>query len=95
MRLSSAGGASPLVVVNYGRGIGAGITRPLAGDAWEVVAGARSREQVETVADDIDEAGQGRNAVNHQDRTRLQLNDTVFASGANCDTAKRVDKPVF
>jgi 3-oxoacyl-[acyl-carrier protein] reductase len=33
--------------------VGAGIARALAGDGWEVVVGARSREQVETVADEI------------------------------------------
>ena len=32
---------------------GAGIARALAGDGWEVVVGARSREQVEAVADEI------------------------------------------
>ncbi len=36
-----------------GRGIGAGIARALAGDGWEVVVGARSREQVEAVAGEI------------------------------------------
>ena len=34
------------------RGIGAGIARALAGDGWEVV-GARGREQVEAVAEEI------------------------------------------
>jgi NAD(P)-dependent dehydrogenase (short-subunit alcohol dehydrogenase family) len=37
-------------VTGGGRGIGAGIARALAGDGWEVVVGARSREQVEAVA---------------------------------------------
>ena len=36
-----------------GRGIGAGIARALAGDGWEVVVGARSREQVEGIAEEI------------------------------------------
>ena len=40
-------------VTGGGRGIGAGIARALAGDDWEVVVGARSREQVEVVADEI------------------------------------------
>ena len=40
-------------VTGGGRGIGAGIARALAGDGWEVVVGARSREQVEAVADEI------------------------------------------
>jgi 3-oxoacyl-[acyl-carrier protein] reductase len=41
------------LVTGGGRGIGAGIARALAGDGWEVVVGARSREQVEAVADEI------------------------------------------
>jgi len=40
-------------VTGGGRGIGAGIARALAGDGWDVVVGARSREQVEGVADQI------------------------------------------
>jgi NAD(P)-dependent dehydrogenase (short-subunit alcohol dehydrogenase family) len=40
-------------VTGGGRGIGAGIARALAGDGWEVVVGARSREQVEAVAEEI------------------------------------------
>src|SRR5215207_5568049 len=42
------------LVTGGGRGIGAGIDRALAGDGWDVVVGARSREQVEAVADEID-----------------------------------------
>jgi NAD(P)-dependent dehydrogenase (short-subunit alcohol dehydrogenase family) len=41
------------LVTGGGRGIGAAIARALAGDGWDVVVGARSREQVETVADEI------------------------------------------
>jgi 3-oxoacyl-[acyl-carrier protein] reductase len=41
------------LVTGGGRGIGAGIARSLANDGWEVVVGARSREQVEAVADEI------------------------------------------
>jgi NAD(P)-dependent dehydrogenase (short-subunit alcohol dehydrogenase family) len=41
------------LVTGGGRGIGAGIARALAGEGWEVVVGARSREQVEAVADEI------------------------------------------
>ncbi len=41
------------LVTGGGRGIGAGIARALAGDGWEVLVGARSREQVEAVADEI------------------------------------------
>src|SRR3954466_13098959 len=41
------------LVTGGGRGIGAGIARALAADGWEVAVGARSREQVEAVADEI------------------------------------------
>jgi NAD(P)-dependent dehydrogenase (short-subunit alcohol dehydrogenase family) len=41
------------LVTGGGRGIGAGIARALAGDGWDVVVGARSRDQVETVANEI------------------------------------------
>jgi 3-oxoacyl-[acyl-carrier protein] reductase len=40
-------------VTGGGRGIGAGIARALADDGWDVVVGARSREQVEAVAGEI------------------------------------------
>src|SRR3954451_23104183 len=40
-------------VTGGGRGIGAGIARALAGDGWEVVGGARSRGEVEAVANEI------------------------------------------
>ena len=40
-------------VTGGGRGIGAGIARALAGDDWEVIVGARSRDQVEAVAEEI------------------------------------------
>lgn len=41
------------LVTGGGRGIGAGIARALAGDGWDVVVAARSRDQVEAVADEI------------------------------------------
>jgi NAD(P)-dependent dehydrogenase (short-subunit alcohol dehydrogenase family) len=41
------------LVTGGGRGIGAGIAQALAGDGWDVVVGARSREQVEAVAGEI------------------------------------------
>jgi NAD(P)-dependent dehydrogenase (short-subunit alcohol dehydrogenase family) len=41
------------LVTGGGRGIGAGIARALADDGWEVLVAARSREQVEAVADEI------------------------------------------
>ena len=40
-------------VTGGGRGIGAGIARALAEAGWDVVVGARSREQVEAVAGEI------------------------------------------
>ena len=40
-------------VTGGGRGIGAGIARALAGDGWDVVVAARTREQVEQVAGQI------------------------------------------
>jgi NAD(P)-dependent dehydrogenase (short-subunit alcohol dehydrogenase family) len=44
---------SRALVTGAGRGIGAGIARALAGDGWDVVVGARSRDQVEAVASEI------------------------------------------
>ena len=41
------------LVTGGGRGIGAGIARALAEDGWSVVVGARSRDQVEEVAEEI------------------------------------------
>jgi len=41
------------LVTGGGRGIGASIARALAGDGWVVVVGARSRAQVEAVANEI------------------------------------------
>ena len=41
------------LVTGGGRGIGAGIARELAQDGWSVVVAARSREQVDAVADEI------------------------------------------
>jgi NAD(P)-dependent dehydrogenase (short-subunit alcohol dehydrogenase family) len=41
------------LVTGGGRGIGAGIARALASDGWDVVVGARNREQVEAVAGEI------------------------------------------
>ena len=40
-------------VTGGGRGIGADIARALAEDGWSVVVGARSREQIEQVAEEI------------------------------------------
>jgi 3-oxoacyl-[acyl-carrier protein] reductase len=41
------------LITGGGRGIGAGIAEALAGDGWDVVVGARSRAQVEAVAEKI------------------------------------------
>ena len=41
------------LVTGGGRGIGAGIARALAEDGWSVVVGARSRDQIEEVAQEI------------------------------------------
>ena len=41
------------LVTGGGRGIGANIARKLAEDGWEVVVAARTRAQVEAVADEI------------------------------------------
>jgi len=41
-------------VTGGGRGIGAGIARVLAEDGWSVVVGARSRDQITAVADEIE-----------------------------------------
>jgi NAD(P)-dependent dehydrogenase (short-subunit alcohol dehydrogenase family) len=41
------------LVTGGGRGIGAGIARELAGDGWSVVVAARSRDQIESVAEEI------------------------------------------
>jgi len=42
------------VVTCGGRGIGANIARALAGDGWSVTVTARSRDQIESVAEEID-----------------------------------------
>ena len=41
-------------VTGGGRGIGAGIARALAEDGWSVVVGARSRDQIAAVAEEIE-----------------------------------------
>jgi NAD(P)-dependent dehydrogenase (short-subunit alcohol dehydrogenase family) len=41
------------LVTGGGRGIGRGIAKALSGDGWDVVVGARSRDQVERVAEEI------------------------------------------
>lgn len=41
------------LVTGGGRGIGSGVARALAGDGWDVVVAARTRAQVEVVAEEI------------------------------------------
>jgi NAD(P)-dependent dehydrogenase (short-subunit alcohol dehydrogenase family) len=41
------------LVTGGGRGIGAGIARELADDGWSVVVAARSRDEIEGVADEV------------------------------------------
>ena len=41
------------LVTGGGRGIGAGIARELADDGWSVVVAARSRDEIDAVADEI------------------------------------------
>jgi 3-oxoacyl-[acyl-carrier protein] reductase len=41
------------LVTGGGRGIGAGIARALAGDGWSVVVAARTRSEIEQVAEEI------------------------------------------
>jgi 3-oxoacyl-[acyl-carrier protein] reductase len=48
---SEPGGTA--LVTGGGRGIGANIARALAGDGWQVVVAARSRDEVESVAREI------------------------------------------
>jgi 3-oxoacyl-[acyl-carrier protein] reductase len=42
------------LVTGGGRGIGAGIARELAADGWSVVVAARSRNEIDSVAEEID-----------------------------------------
>ena len=41
------------LVTGGGRGIGAGIARELADDGWSVVVAARSRDEIDSVADEV------------------------------------------
>ncbi|MGH2922185.1 MAG: SDR family NAD(P)-dependent oxidoreductase [Gaiellaceae bacterium] len=58
-------------VTGGGRGIGANIARALAGDGWSVVVGARTRDEIEDVAQEI-----GGRAV------ELDVSDPESVSGA-------------
>lgn len=64
------------LVTGGGRGIGAGIARALAEDGWSVVVGARSRDQVEAVAQEI-----GGRAVELDVADRASVESAVAEAG--------------
>jgi 3-oxoacyl-[acyl-carrier protein] reductase len=64
------------LVTGGGRGIGANIARALAGDGWDVVVGARSRDQVDAVADEI-----GGRAVELDVTSQESIEQAVAAAG--------------
>jgi 3-oxoacyl-[acyl-carrier protein] reductase len=64
------------LVTGGGRGIGANIARALAGDGWDVVVGARSRDQVDAVADEI-----GGRAVELDVTSQESIERAVAAAG--------------
>jgi 3-oxoacyl-[acyl-carrier protein] reductase len=63
-------------VTGAGRGIGANIARTLAGDGWEVIVAARTRAQVESVAEEI-----GGRAVALDVTDRQAIERAVAAAG--------------
>jgi NAD(P)-dependent dehydrogenase (short-subunit alcohol dehydrogenase family) len=64
------------LVTGGGRGIGAGIARALAEDGWSIVVGARSRDQVEAVAQEI-----GGRAVELDVADRASVESAVAEAG--------------
>jgi 3-oxoacyl-[acyl-carrier protein] reductase len=54
------------LVTGGGRGIGANLARELAADGWEVVVAARTREQVEAVAEEIGGRAVALDVTNHE-----------------------------
>jgi NAD(P)-dependent dehydrogenase (short-subunit alcohol dehydrogenase family) len=64
------------LVTGGGRGIGANIARALAGDGWDVVVGARTRDQVNAVADEI-----GGRAVELDVRSKESIERAVAEAG--------------
>jgi NAD(P)-dependent dehydrogenase (short-subunit alcohol dehydrogenase family) len=64
------------LVTGGGRGIGAGIARALAGDGWDVVVGARTRDQVNAVAEEI-----GGRAVELDVRSKESIDRAVAEAG--------------
>jgi NAD(P)-dependent dehydrogenase (short-subunit alcohol dehydrogenase family) len=81
------------LVTGGGRGIGAGIARALAGDGWEVVVGARSRDQVEAVATEIGGAWveldvTDRNSVEHAVAEAGEV-DLLVANAGVADNRER------
>ena len=74
------------LVTGGGRGIGANVARKLADDGWEVVVAARTREQVEAVADEI--GGRARRARRHRSRGRSSAQSTRRAR-STCSSRTR------
>jgi NAD(P)-dependent dehydrogenase (short-subunit alcohol dehydrogenase family) len=64
------------LVTGGGRGIGANIARSLAGDGWDVVVAARTRDEIERVADEI-----GGRAVELDVRSRESVDRAVAEAG--------------
>jgi NAD(P)-dependent dehydrogenase (short-subunit alcohol dehydrogenase family) len=64
------------LVTGGGRGIGANIARSLARDGWDVVAAARTRDEIERVADEI-----GGRAVELDVTSRESVDRAVAAAG--------------
>jgi 3-oxoacyl-[acyl-carrier protein] reductase len=63
-------------VTGGGRGVGAGIARALAEDGWPVIVGARSRDQIAAVADEI-----GGRAVEVDVSNRESVEQAVAGAG--------------
>jgi NAD(P)-dependent dehydrogenase (short-subunit alcohol dehydrogenase family) len=78
------------LVTGSGRGIGANVARALAADGWSVVVGARSRDQIAAVAEEI-----GGRAVELDVTSRDQVERAVADAGeiellvANAGTSSR------
>jgi 3-oxoacyl-[acyl-carrier protein] reductase len=51
---SAEGDGRVALVTGGGRGIGANIARALAGDGWSVIVTARSRDQIDAIATEVD-----------------------------------------
>jgi NAD(P)-dependent dehydrogenase (short-subunit alcohol dehydrogenase family) len=64
------------LVTGGGRGIGAGIARELAAAGWDVVVGARTREQIQAVAEEI-----GGRAAELEVTDRASIEQAVAGAG--------------